>query len=46
MKDDSSNALYIENLIEEYITNYDDVAQILVKVGNHQSIYFVEARYL
>ncbi|RZB51212.1 Kinesin-like protein KIN-12F isoform B [Glycine soja] len=31
MKDDSSNALYIENLIEEYITNYDDVAQILNK---------------
>ncbi|KAG5138459.1 hypothetical protein AAZX31_08G313800 [Glycine max] len=31
MKDDSSNAPYIENLIEEYITNYDDVAQILVK---------------
>jgi len=32
MKDDSRNAPYIENLVEEYITNYDDVAQILIKV--------------
>ncbi|CAJ1963967.1 unnamed protein product [Sphenostylis stenocarpa] len=31
MKDDSRNAPYIENLVEEYITNYDDVAQILIK---------------
>nr|KYP49868.1 Kinesin-like protein KIF15 [Cajanus cajan] len=31
MKDDFRNAPYVENLIEEYITNYDDVAQILIK---------------
>ncbi|TKY46982.1 Kinesin protein KIN12A [Spatholobus suberectus] len=31
MKNDSRNAPYIENLIEEYITNYDEVAQILIK---------------
>ncbi|XP_057434191.1 kinesin-like protein KIN-12F isoform X2 [Lotus japonicus] len=31
MKDDSNSALYIENLIEEYVTCYDDVAQILIK---------------
>ena len=33
MKDDSKNALYIENLTEEYVTSYDDVTQILIKVG-------------
>ncbi|XP_017408795.1 kinesin-like protein KIN-12F [Vigna angularis] len=31
MKDDSRNSPYIENLIEEYVTNYDDVAEILIK---------------
>ncbi|WJX31560.1 hypothetical protein P8452_19977 [Trifolium repens] len=31
MKDDSKNGLYVENLIEEYVTCYDDVAQILIK---------------
>ncbi|KAL1369880.1 hypothetical protein HN51_000242 [Arachis hypogaea] len=31
VKEDSKNALYIENLIEEYITSYDDVAQIMIK---------------
>ncbi|XP_027930694.1 kinesin-like protein KIN-12F [Vigna unguiculata] len=31
MKDDSRNAPYIENLIEEYVTNYEDVAEILIK---------------
>ena len=33
VKEDSKNALYIENLIEEYVTGYDDVAQILIKVA-------------
>lgn len=32
MKDDNKNALYIENLTEEYVTSYDDVTQILIKV--------------
>ncbi|KAK7305206.1 hypothetical protein VNO77_43107 [Canavalia gladiata] len=31
VKDDSRNTLYIENLIEEYVSSYDDVAQILIK---------------
>ena len=39
MKDDSRNAPYIENLIEEYVTNYDYVAQILIKVGNHERLH-------
>lgn len=33
MKDDSKHALYIENLTEEYVTSYDEVTQILIKVG-------------
>lgn len=36
MKDDSKNALYIENLTEEYVTSYDDVIQILIKVGTRE----------
>jgi len=39
MKDDSRNASYIENLIEKYVTNYDYVAQILIKVGNHERLH-------
>jgi len=39
MKDDSRNAPYIENLIEEYVTNYEDVAEILIKVGNHEGLH-------
>ncbi|XP_054818065.1 kinesin-like protein KIN-12F isoform X2 [Prosopis cineraria] len=31
LKEDSNNALYIENLTEEYVTSYEDVAQILIK---------------
>ncbi|MED6220466.1 hypothetical protein PIB30_045101 [Stylosanthes scabra] len=31
VKEDSKSALYIENLIEEYVTGYDDVAQIMIK---------------
>ncbi|KAF7831314.1 kinesin-like protein KIN-12F isoform X1 [Senna tora] len=31
MKDDSKNALYVENLTEEYVTSYEDVTQILIK---------------
>jgi hypothetical protein len=32
MKDDSKNTLSLENLSEEYVTSYDDVMQILIKV--------------
>ncbi|XP_022157112.1 kinesin-like protein KIN-12F isoform X2 [Momordica charantia] len=31
IKDDPKNGLYVENVTEEYVTNYDDVTQILVK---------------
>ncbi|KAF1894727.1 hypothetical protein Lal_00021019 [Lupinus albus] len=31
MKDDSKNALCIDNLIEEDVTSYDDMAKILIK---------------
>ncbi|KAI9115666.1 hypothetical protein K1719_013335 [Acacia pycnantha] len=31
LKEDPNNALYIENLTEEYVTGYEDVAQILLK---------------
>ncbi|KAJ1441294.1 P-loop containing nucleoside triphosphate hydrolase [Sesbania bispinosa] len=31
MKDDVNNALHIENLVEEYVTSYDDMEQILIK---------------
>lgn len=33
LKDDSKNAPSLENLSEEYVTSYDDVTQILIKVG-------------
>lgn len=32
IKDDAKSGLYIENLTEEYVTSYDDVTQILIKV--------------
>ncbi|CAL5202289.1 unnamed protein product [Lathyrus oleraceus] len=31
MKDDPKNGLHVENLSEEYVTCYDDVARILIK---------------
>ncbi|KAF3959007.1 hypothetical protein CMV_016138 [Castanea mollissima] len=31
IKDDAKNGLYVENLIEEYVTSYEDVTQILIK---------------
>ncbi|XP_028769300.1 kinesin-like protein KIN-12F [Neltuma alba] len=34
LKEDSNNVLYIENLTEEYVTGYEDVARILIKVWN------------
>ena len=48
MKDDSKNALYIENLTEEYVTSYDDVTQILVKVGTTEALkkYMLNIRCL
>lgn len=42
MKDDPKNGLHVENLSEEYVTCYDDVARILIKVEKHLSIYTVE----
>jgi hypothetical protein len=37
MKDDSKNSLSLENLSEEYVTSYDDVTQILIKVRDKWS---------
>jgi len=37
MKVDSKNALSLENLSEEYVTSYDDVTQILIKVGTREA---------
>lgn len=33
IKDDAKNGFYVENLTEEYVTSYEDVTQILIKVG-------------
>lgn len=33
IRDDPKNGLYVENLTEEYVTSYEDVTQILIKVG-------------
>ncbi|KAI6690615.1 hypothetical protein NL676_027443 [Syzygium grande] len=31
IKDDLKNGLYVENLTEEYVTNYEEITQILIK---------------
>ncbi|KAJ4977105.1 hypothetical protein NE237_002211 [Protea cynaroides] len=31
IRDDAKNGFYVENLTEEYVTNYEDVTQILIK---------------
>ncbi|XP_071905444.1 kinesin-like protein KIN-12F [Coffea arabica] len=31
IRDDPKNGFYVENLTEEYVTNYEDVSQILIK---------------
>jgi len=46
IKDDSKNGFYVENLIEEYVTCYDDVAQVLIKVEKHSSILPSKVRFL
>lgn len=33
IKDDTKNGTYVENLTEEYVDSYEDVAQILMKVS-------------
>ncbi|XP_058788075.1 kinesin-like protein KIN-12F [Vicia villosa] len=38
MKDDPQNGLHVENLIEEYVTCYNDVAQILIKGLSNRKI--------
>jgi hypothetical protein len=34
ISDDAKNGLYVENLTEEYVTSFEDVTQILIKVCN------------
>ncbi|KAK1274011.1 Kinesin-like protein KIN12B [Acorus gramineus] len=36
IRDDVKNGFYVENLNEEYVTNLEDVTQILIKVGRSQ----------
>jgi len=38
IKDDAKNGIYVENLTEEYVDSYEDVAQILMKVACHLHI--------
>lgn len=33
IKDDAKHGFYVENLSEEYVTSYEDVTQILIKVS-------------
>ena len=37
VKDDAKNGFYVENLTEEYVTSYEDINQILIKVGNNKA---------
>lgn len=32
IRDDAKNGFYVENLSEEYVTSFEDVTQILIKV--------------
>lgn len=41
VKDDPRNGLYVENLSEEYVTSYEDVMQILIKVKKKISFLFI-----
>ena len=42
IKDDPKNGLYVEKLTEEYVTSYEDVMQILIKVGERSTYYFTQ----
>ena len=37
IKDDAKHGFYVENLTEEYVTSYEDITQILIKVGNDKA---------
>lgn len=39
IKDDPKNGFYVENLTEEYVTSYEDVTQILIKVDNYKTLF-------
>lgn len=39
IKDDPKNGLCVENLTEEYVTSYEDVMQILIKVGDRHASF-------
>lgn len=40
IKDDSKNGFYVENLTEEYVTSYEDITQILIKVDNYKAHFW------
>lgn len=46
IKDDAKNGLYVENVTEEYVTSYDDVTQILIKVCGGILLYFYSSSFV
>lgn len=43
IKDDAKNGIYVENLTEEYVQSYEDVAQILMKVSCQLHILSIQS---
>ncbi|KAF5948937.1 hypothetical protein HYC85_014894 [Camellia sinensis] len=40
IRDDTKHGFYVENLTEEYVTSYEDITQILIKVANNKAFKF------
>lgn len=38
IKDDAKHGFYVENLTEEYVTSYEDITQVLIKVSNNEAL--------
>lgn len=36
IKDDAKHGFYVENLTEEYVTSYEDITQVLIKVNSNK----------
>lgn len=41
IRDDPKNGLHVENLTEEYVSSYEDVTQILIKVGRERLLLVI-----
>lgn len=37
IKDDAKHGFYVENLTEEYVTSYEDITQVLIKVSSNKA---------